>query len=207
MSISSASKRDSAFVPKPNLSFSLGKETIYVYPNLVPSMSLAEKSYGFMVTISALEAVESPIKTKLQVLAGCTSTAPLVSILQAMFIKHAHGYIRRADFFSVLSYHGRNGHIVPTATMDNGDLRPVDNQTNANRRPAGLIYAKIETDLQFNDIDPKNIAIYPFSFFVRLENTSVTVNNSTGTALVLNTFHGPDDWAKITDQEVLDSTI
>jgi hypothetical protein len=208
MSSSSASKGDTAFVPKPNQSFSVGKETIYVYPDLAPSMSLAEKSYGYMITKSALEAVDSPIRTKLQVLADCTSTTPLVGILQTpCYIQHASLYIKRAGIFHVISYHGRNGRIINTATLENGNLLPLDDQTNANRRPNGLIYAKIEADVQFMDIDPKNKAIHPFSFFVRLNNEAVEVVSSTGNPIILNTFHGPDDWASNYDQADLDINI
>ena len=49
--------RDSSFVPKSNVPFHVGKETVYVYPDLNPKMSSAEKSYGYMVTKSALEAI------------------------------------------------------------------------------------------------------------------------------------------------------
>jgi hypothetical protein len=107
--MTSSSQHDSAFVPKPNMSFRVGKETMYGYPDLNPTMSLAEKSYGFMVTKSALESVDSPNWTKLQVLASCTVTTPLVSILQTWFIKHAGSYVKRASIFNVLLFHERNG--------------------------------------------------------------------------------------------------
>jgi hypothetical protein len=60
---STTPKCDTAFVPKPNKSFTIGKDTtIYVYPDITPAMSTAEKSYAFfMVTKSALESVDSPI--------------------------------------------------------------------------------------------------------------------------------------------------
>jgi hypothetical protein len=119
-------------------------------------MSSSEKSYGFMVTKSALESVDSPIRTKLTVLGGCTITIPLIGTMQARFIQYANLYIKKQGKFEVLSYHGRNGRIINTATVENGDLRPLDGQNAATRRPAGLIYAKIESDLQFSDIDPKN---------------------------------------------------
>jgi hypothetical protein len=169
-------------------------------------MSLAEKSYGFMVTESALESVDSPIRTMLQVLAGCTETTPLVSILQMWFIKHAGSYVKQSGIFNVLSYHGRNGHIV-NAMTDGGDLRPTQNVTNAARHPPGLIYVKVEADLQFMDIDPSNNMIYPFSYFVCLYNEQAVVPNSTGNELSLNTFHGDDNWATAWDQATLDARI
>jgi hypothetical protein len=129
-------------------------------------MSHTEKSYGFMVTSSALESADVPIKTKLQVFAGATGTAPLVGILQARFIAHALQYICTKDNFAVVSYHGRNGRTITNATMSNGHLKPLQDQTNANRRPAHIMFAKIESDIRFDTIDPAITGVFPFSFFL-----------------------------------------
>jgi hypothetical protein len=47
---------DMSFVPKENVPCTFGRQTVYVYPELASDMSYSEKSYGFMVTKSALEA-------------------------------------------------------------------------------------------------------------------------------------------------------
>jgi hypothetical protein len=88
-------------------------------------MSNTEKSYGFMVTSSAHESADVPIKTKLQVFAGATGTTPLVGILQTRFIVHALQYIRTQNNFSVISYHGRmptvrDRSFAPTKTKTRG---------------------------------------------------------------------------------------
>jgi hypothetical protein len=203
----SSSKPDSSFVPKKNITTHVGKDTVHVYPDLTPAMCVSEKSYGFTVTKNALEAVEVPFRAKLQVLAGSTSTTPLSTILQAQFITHANDYSKRLGHFNVLSYHGRNGLIINNATLDNGNLRPLENATNATRRPPGLMYAKIEVDLTFSAIDPANTAIYPFSFFIRLYVEARDVLNSTGQVVHLTTFHGDDDWTTSYDQARLNSDI
>ena len=77
------SERDSAFLPEPNVPFQVGKETACVCPNLVPFVCPAEKFCGRMVTKLALEATDSPIGAELQIMAGCTSTTPLVGTLQS----------------------------------------------------------------------------------------------------------------------------
>jgi hypothetical protein len=98
-------------------------------------MSNTEKSYGFMVTQSALKAADITTKTtKLQVFGGSTGTAPLIGILQYRFIDHATRFLHTRGSFSVVSYHNHNGMIMTNATIGDGSiLKPTDNQTNANR--------------------------------------------------------------------------
>jgi hypothetical protein len=120
--------------------------TVYICPDIQPDMSHTEKSYRFMVTSSELESADVPIKTKL---AGATGTTPLVGIHQTRFISHALQYIRTQHNFSVISYHGRNGRtLTKNATLPNGQLKPVNNQINANRRPTDIMFAKIESDIK-----------------------------------------------------------
>ena len=90
---------DMSFVPKENVPRTFGRQTVYVYPELAPDMSYSEKSYGFMVTKSALEAAGIPFDQMLQILAGITRTAPLVSVLQSKFIDFAKNAIRQAGNF------------------------------------------------------------------------------------------------------------
>jgi hypothetical protein len=54
------------------------------------------------------------------------------------------------------------------------------------------MFAKIESDVRFETIDPTISGVFPLSFFIRLENSTVEVMNSTGNAVQLNTFHSPD---------------
>jgi hypothetical protein len=68
-------------VLEPNIAFHVRKETVCVCPNVTHAMSVSEKSHGFMVAKTVLEAIDSPVRTKVQVSAGCTSTAPLAGIL------------------------------------------------------------------------------------------------------------------------------
>jgi hypothetical protein len=56
-----------AFVLEPNVAFHVRKKTVCACPNVTPAMSVSKKSNGFMVAKSALEAVDSPVRTKVQV--------------------------------------------------------------------------------------------------------------------------------------------
>ena len=136
--MSMSSELSTTFVPKENVSRTFGKQIVSVHPEIMPTMSHAEKSYAFMVTKSSLEATTIPFDQKIQILAGITHTGPLVGVLQAKFIAIANAAILRVGNFSVLSYHGRNG-VTIAARLPNVDLSPTRNQTATNRRPGGLI--------------------------------------------------------------------
>ena len=110
------------FAPKASIPLSLGKTTVYIYPTIEENWADAEKSYGFMVTKSALESADIPIKTKLQVLGDSTSSTFLVSILQARYIQHLLQFIKTARNIKVLDYQGRNRKIILDCTQNNGHL-------------------------------------------------------------------------------------
>jgi hypothetical protein len=80
-------------------------------------MSCSEKSYGFMVTKSALEVAGIPFDQMLQILAGVTHTAPLVSLLQSRFVDFAKNLICQAWNFEVLANHRCNGRIMNNVTL------------------------------------------------------------------------------------------
>jgi hypothetical protein len=93
---------------------------------------------------------------------------------------------------------------IPNCNQADGTLRLTDSQSNGNRRPADIQYAKIACDVDFSDLTPGNTQPYPFTFFVRLHMETQTVTNSQGADFQLTTFFGPHDWATSNDQAVLD---
>jgi hypothetical protein len=195
----------SSFIPKDTVALNLGKHTIYVYPSVTEDMSYSERSYAFMLNKSALESADILIKTRLQVFGDKMGTASLMGILQARYADHAVAFMRNATNFQVLSYHGLNGRIIAEAMEPNGELREINGQTNANRRPGGIQYAKISCDLKFTAINTEDTQAYPFTFFIRLFTENIGVPNSTNVLVSLNSFHGPNDWATSVDQAVIDS--
>ena len=197
----------SIFTPKKNQPVQIGKETIYVYPAITADMNMAERSFGFLVTQSALEAADVPMKSKLQIIGDLTHTSSLIGILQERFIDQVQLYIRKATKFEVLSYHGQNGKIQ-TAMDTDGNLLPTHGVVEADRRPADIYYAKISCDISFSDIDPFLTSVHPFTYFVRLMNETQNVtdenNNDAGP---LTTFFGAINWAQSTDQAVVDAVL
>jgi hypothetical protein len=168
---------NTSFVPKDNISRTFGKQTISVYLDIEPAMSHAKKSYAFMVTNKpGLEATSIPMDQKLQILASITRTGALVQVLQAKFLAIANKGITTVGNFTILSYHGRNGVTIP-ATLPGGNLRPMGNVP-AQRRQAGIMYAKLVCDLHFTEADAENTMAHPFSYFVCLPNTDQPVLSS-----------------------------
>jgi hypothetical protein len=64
-----------------------------------------------------------------------------MSILQSKFTDFAKSVIHEAGKFDVLSNHGRIGMIINKAKR--GNLKPTENQTTADRRPADLMYSEV----------------------------------------------------------------
>jgi hypothetical protein len=170
-------------------------------------MSHTEKAYSFLVNKSALESADVNPKVRLQSFSDLTGTTSLVGILQARHVGFALSFIKRAQSFTVRSYHSSNGLIIPprSCTQDNGDLKLTDNQTAGNRQPADIQYVKIACDVVFSDITPENTQLYPFTFFVRLHMEARTITNSVGGDVQLTTFYGPHDWATSNDQAILNA--
>ena len=172
-------------------------------------MSDAEKTYGYMVTKSALETAEAVlIEEKVQSFGELMSCPALTGIIMARFSNAALRKVRQVSNFEVLSYHGRNGSIISNCTIAGGNLKPTEGVTAANRRPAGINYAKLCVDLDFSDIDFLCDTIQPFKFYVRFQQEDrIVTTDRAGTTDMLETLHGPGNWDRITDQEVLDHSL
>ena len=110
-----------------------------------------------------------------------------------------------ATKLKVVSYHDPNGKIIHNCTKPNGELKSIDGVTAPNHRPADVLYCKIKVDLVFTHLDDSTI-LYPYSFFMRLLQTSVEVTDSTGRVVVpdLHTFHGADNWIMLANQANFD---
>eukprot|EP00978_Attheya_sp_CCMP212_P014939 scaffold38308_cov34-Attheya_sp.AAC.5 len=150
-----------SFVPKKEIPLVYSKSTVYVYPSVTEGMPNVEKSYAFMMNKSAFATANIKIKMKIQAFANSLNSTVLVNIVQAKFIKHATTYITSAGNFTVDSYHGRNGLIIPDCLDVNGDLRPTSGEPAANHHPEGIQYVKLSSDIKFTDVDDKNVQPYP----------------------------------------------
>jgi hypothetical protein len=125
-------------------------------------MSHTEKSYSFLVNKSALESADVSPKVRLQSFSDLTGTTSLIGILQARHVDFALAFIKRAQSFTVRSYHGPNGLIIPGCTLDDGTLKLTDAQTSTNCRPADIQYVKIACDVVFTDLTPNNTQTLSF---------------------------------------------
>eukprot|EP00978_Attheya_sp_CCMP212_P044540 scaffold313803_cov64-Attheya_sp.AAC.1 len=117
-------------------------------------------------------------------------------------------YITSAGKFTVDSYHGsRNGIIIPDCLDVDGNLRPTSGEAAANRRPEGIQYVKLLSDIKFTEVDEKNVQPYPFTFYVRLTMEDITVQDENQNDINLLTFHGEDEWATDTEQDEIDIVL
>jgi hypothetical protein len=143
-------------------------------------------------------------------MASSTGTEPLTGIMHAKFhsVTNAQVY-HQAGRFDVLLFHGSNGMSIMNARAVNHQLKPCEGANNADRRPAGsIMFSKLISNLTFTTAGSANLGIILYTLFVHLPTENRMVQNSTGNNVVeLTMFHGPNDWASIPDQAVMDSAL
>eukprot|EP00978_Attheya_sp_CCMP212_P025966 scaffold84604_cov47-Attheya_sp.AAC.7 len=77
----------------------------------------------------------------------------------------------------------------------------------ANRRPEGIQYVKLSSNIKFTEVDDKNVQPYPFTFYVRLTMEDISVQDDNQNGINLLTFHGEDDWVTDTLQDEIDIVL
>jgi hypothetical protein len=201
---------NTVFVPKGLVTRMYDRQSVEMYPTIEMNWPKPEKNYAYMTNLAALDAQTFSFSLKIQAMASSTGTEPLVGIMRAKFRSVANAQIFEAGNFEVVSYHSSNGMSIMNAKLANGNLKPCngpDGIANNDRRPSDIMYAKLICNLKFTDADPTNRRIVPFTYFVTLPMENITVQNTIGNDLQLNTFHGPDDWASSNDQNIVDAVL
>ena len=186
------------FTPKQVVPINLDKTTIYVYPTITAEMGESEKTYGFTLTKNALRAASRiSFKARLDCLKQQMNAGSTVDVYSQRFISHSKTFMSHQANVSVVSYYGSNGRVIPNATDPaTGHLKAFEGQTVANRRPAGIKYAKMICQLDFQSIDPTLTGTFPINFYVDLGPIETrNVNNSVGNAVELSTSFIAEDWA------------
>ena len=70
-----------------------------------------------------------------------------------------------------------------------------------------MYYVELSVNLNFSLLYQLSTLVQLFSYFARLQMEDMQVLDDTGNLLDLHTFCRPDDWAKITDQGVIDFVL
>eukprot|EP00978_Attheya_sp_CCMP212_P008523 scaffold19992_cov32-Attheya_sp.AAC.2 len=132
-----------------------------------------------------------PKEVKLQAFGNATDCTSLVNVMSTTFIKHANKWLFQAGNFEVISYHSRNGLTIPNCLDADGDLKEMEDQAPADRRPANIQFARLSSDIRFTAIDKDNRQPRPFSYFIRLPME----------------LEGHPEWVTDNDQENLDMIL
>ena len=100
---------------------------------------------------------------------------------------------------SATTFHGSNGHVIKDE-VDFGNknvLKPVDdNLSDENKlRPHGIQYARLQSLLNFKEVDDIHNTNSKFTWFRLLPTKSKKINiDQIRTKTFYNTFTGPSDW-------------
>lgn len=189
------------FTEKKLVPHMIGKETVMIYPSLTPDMSLAERAHAFNVNKNALSNLFLPQRITLRALGDTLGCSAVVSLTAAKFKKIADAQLYSNVIPSATSYHGSNGHVIKDAVdiSNKNTLKSVDdNMSDSNLiRPDGIQYARLQSLLNFQDVDSNRTTNYKFTWFHLLPTKSKTVKvDQDNNVKLYQTFTGPSDWYK-----------
>ena len=143
----------SHFTEKKLIPYSVGKESVMIYPTLTPEMPLSERAHAFNINKNALGNLYLPQKSFLRCLGESLGCGPVVSLTASAFTKVARSQLRDKIDVSATTYHGTNGHIIKDAVNINNknSLKSIsDDLKDDNKvRPDGICYARLQSLLNF----------------------------------------------------------
>ena len=204
MKLSAAAK----YIAKPCIPLNIGKHTIYVYPPITTLMNNSEKTYAFTTTKNALFAASGiSFKTRLESLKQHTSSTSTIDVISRRFVKHAEDFIKKQPNIDVISYHRSNGVMIQNTTLINKHLKPLDANANNDRRAINIAYARLESQINFTELDSELTTKYNFDYYVDLPITNEIVTQVNGNEREMNTFHGQADWAHSTQENFENITL
>ena len=87
------------FTPKKYVDITIGKTSCQVYPTLTPTMSKAEKAFGFLVSKTAIFQSDAPVRAQLTAFGQTTSTSALVEVMINQYLTSANRAILDASLY------------------------------------------------------------------------------------------------------------
>jgi hypothetical protein len=181
------------FIAKNLIPTVVGKETLQLYPTITNDMSIAEKSHAFQTNRTNVECSGLDDRNKLSIMGRIHKSEAIVNITQAELTIKSSAVMNPANM-TILSYHTKAGVTIdncidPLTTL----LKTLQDGTIAACRPDEIMYAKVNSTLDFSSYDTINNPSLQVSFFIRLPTTDIILTLA-GRVRTLHTFTGDSDW-------------
>ena len=185
------------FTPKALRQFTQDSKSVYVYPDISSLTNNLERTFAWFTTLTNINNSAYDETFKYLVLGTITETSSDITSFFNAFRSFALDYIKNPANLTVLSYHSTNGLRIPSAIDGSGQLKPTENQSTQNRRPAGIVFAKLQANIKYEitGIDNPNAEAFPFTFYVRVKTEEINVTNDRGNNVPnFISFSGPSNW-------------
>ena len=202
------------FIPKETVSVVIGRQSVHLYPDIHPSMSIAEKAHGFHITTTNLRSARLTPDVYVDHLGMHLDSTTIVAGLKYDFNNHLMKNWLNNDHLRLLSFHNTAGTdiTVPATTADDRQvLKPVQNGVIADCRPGDVRYVRYELDLDFADLctgsKPGENTRLRSTYYLELPQTTVEVQDGNDNPRQLTTFHGTSDLRTLTVQQMDDDIL
>ena len=185
------------FTPKALRLFNQDSKSVYIYPDISSLTNNLEHTFAWFTTLTNINNSAYDETFKYLVLGTITETSSNITRFFNAFRTFALDFIKDPNNLTVLSYHRANGLRIPNAVDGSGQLKPTANQSTQNRRPVGIVFAKLQANIQYNitGIDKPNAETFLFTFYVRVKNEEIDVSNDRGNnAPNFISFSSPSNW-------------
>ena len=190
-----------SFLPKEQTRITMGPVMLFTYPRINHLMNDSEKAYAFMINKNAISSANLTAKIKNKLFFDLTEATALSNVIDARYLKFANDYVRSINNLKVVSYHDNLGKNIKNCTSTNAggkrELKTYTGVNNTSRHPENISYVKIKADINFGTLDKSSNKLHPFTYFLRLENETITPQDDKSADLDFISFLVDNNWAFI----------
>eukprot|EP00978_Attheya_sp_CCMP212_P017199 scaffold45624_cov52-Attheya_sp.AAC.1 len=184
------------FIAKTLIPTVVGKETLQLYPTITTDMSVAEKSHAFQTNRTNVECSGLHDRNKLSIMGRIHKSEAIVNITQAKLTIKSSAVMNPSNM-TILSYHTKSGDTIDdcidTVTTQ---LKTLQDGTIIACRPDKIMYAKVNSTLNFSSYDTINSPSLQVSFFICLPTTDIALKLA-GRPKTYHSFTGASNWLNL----------
>ena len=176
--------------------FSQDNKSVYVYPDISLLTNNLEHTFAWFTTLTNINNSAYDEIFKFLVLGTITETSSDITSFFNTFRTFVLDFIKDPNF-TVLSYHRTNRLRIPGAVDGSGQLKKTKNQSTQSRRPAGIVFAKLQANVKYKitGINNPNSELFSFTFYIQVKNKEINVSKDRGNNVAnFISFNGLLDW-------------
>jgi hypothetical protein len=161
-----------------------------------------ELSLAFNINKTAVQnALALPHGSKLLVMGEKHNCSNLIDIETAQWKSSAFEQLRDTTNLTIISYHDHTGTVINECFDAAGNLKALVDGAANDVRPAGIMFAKVQGTIDFQELDVTSSSDVTSTFFLRLGMGDRNITLANGQIRSINTFTGPSNWLDLDEEE------